>query len=81
MRVQGSGGAVNITVDPQIADGTDGQIIIIKGISNTNTLTLDEGTGLSLTSAASFTLGAKDTISLMYDAVDDVWIEISRSNK
>ena len=81
MRVQGSGGAVDITADPQIADGADGQIVILKGMSNTNTLTLDDGTGLSLTNSASFTLGAKDTISLMYDAVDDVWIEISRSNR
>ena len=81
MRLQGSGGAVDITVDPQIADGADGQIVILKGMSNTNTITLDDGTGLSLTNSTSFTLGLKDTISFMYDAADDVWIELSRSNR
>ena len=81
MRVQGSPGAVNITANPQIADGTDGQILVLKGMHDTNTVTLDNGTGISLTSGASFTLGNKDTITLIYDALDDEWIEISRSNK
>ncbi|MDA1021671.1 MAG: hypothetical protein O2962_09030, partial [Cyanobacteria bacterium] len=81
MRVQGNAGAVNITVDPQIADGTDGQMVILKGLNDTNTVTLDSGTGLSLTSASSFTIGSKDTITLIYDALDDEWIEVSRSNK
>lgn len=81
MRVQGDGGAVNITANPQIADGTDGQMVMLKGESDTNGLTLDDGTGLSLTSGASFTLGDRDTITLIYDAIDDIWIEMSRSNK
>ncbi|MBT6843868.1 MAG: hypothetical protein HOA17_08765, partial [Candidatus Melainabacteria bacterium] len=81
MRVQGSGGAVNITANPQIADGTDGQMIIIKGLSDTNTLTLDNGTGLSLSSGGGFTMGLKDTMTLIYDATDDEWVEVCRSNK
>lgn len=81
VKVVGNGGAVNLTSTPQIAVGTDGQIIIIKGTDDTNTVRLDEGTGLALTDGASVTLGDKDTLVLMYDAGDTEWIEISRSNK
>ena len=35
----------------------------------------------ALTNAISVTLGNRDTLVLMYDATDDMWIEISRSNK
>jgi len=82
MKVQGSGGAVDITANPQIADAAaDGTMLILKGASDTNTLKLDDGTGLDLTDGISFTLGLGDTITLVYDIVDDVWVEISRSNK
>jgi hypothetical protein len=81
MRVQGNGGAVDITANPQIAAGSDGQIVIIKGQSDTNTVKFDHGSGLSLQSSLSFVLGYKDTLTLMYDAVDAEWIEISRTNR
>lgn len=81
MRVVGSGGAVDITANPQIAAGNnDGQIVIIKGLSDTNTVRFDDGAGLELNSGLSFTLGRRDTLVLMYDAVDGVWIEVSRSD-
>ena len=81
IRISGNGGPINLTSNPQIADGTHGQIIIIKGSSDTNTVTFDDGAGLALTNAISVTLGNRDTLVLMYDATDDMWIEISRSNK
>ncbi len=81
MQVQGSGGAVNITANPQIVDGTHGQIVVIVGQHATNTVTFDDGTGLSLVDGASFTLGLKDTLTLIYDSGNDVWIEISRSDR
>jgi hypothetical protein len=81
IRIAGNGGPINMSSSPQIADGVNGQIIIIKGTNDTNTVTLDDGTGLALTNALSVTLGNKDTIVLMYDSIDDQWIEISRSNK
>ncbi|MDA0771737.1 MAG: hypothetical protein O3C63_02220 [Cyanobacteria bacterium] len=81
VKVVGNGGAVNLTSVPQVATGTDGQIIIIKGTDDTNTVRLDEGAGLALTDGASVTLGDKDTLVLMYDTGDTEWIEISRSNK
>lgn len=80
MRVQGSGGAIDITADPQIVDGNDGEIVILEGMSDTNTLTLDDGTGLQLAGAASFVMGEGDVIQLMYNANRDIWIEITRSD-
>ena len=73
------GAAIDITADPQIEDGFwDGQTITIIGNHNTNTLTLDDGTGLSLAGAASFVIGTDDQITLMY--INSDWIEISRSD-
>ncbi len=81
MKIQGSGAAVDISANPQITAGTDGQILVLKGGSDTNTVKFDNGTGISLTDGLSFTLGNKDTITLIYDATDAEWIEISRSDK
>ncbi|MCE2929078.1 MAG: hypothetical protein LW817_05565 [Candidatus Caenarcaniphilales bacterium] len=81
INIAGNAGAVDLSSNPQIADGTHGQVIIIKGTSNTNTVTLDDGTGFSLNNGLNVVLGNRDTLTLMYDAGDDLWIEISRSNK
>lgn len=81
MKVQGSGGAVTLSANPQVADGSDGQLLVLKGLSDTNTITFIDGNGLSLTDGLSFTLGSKDTLTLIYDSGDDEWIEISRSDK
>jgi hypothetical protein len=82
MLIQSSGGTVDITVNPQIADGsTDGQIVILKGASDTNRVLLEDGEGLSLTDGVSLYLGLNDTITLLYDSDDDIWIELDRSIK
>jgi hypothetical protein len=70
--------AINISSNPQIIDGTNGQIITIVGSSDTNTLTLDDADGLSL--SAQCVLGIGDSITLMYSSALDLWVEISRSN-
>ena len=80
IRVQGSGGAVDITANPQITDGIDGQIILLQGDSDTNTVKFDDGTGLQLAGAVSFTMGKGDILQLVYDSGDDLWIEITRSD-
>ena len=77
MRVAGNGGAIDITADPQIVAGTDGQVVIIQGTHDTNTVTLDDGTGLAL--SAQCVLAAQDNITLMYDSGDSEWIETSRT--
>lgn len=80
MRIVSSGGAVNITADPQIAAGSDGQLLIVQGTSDANTVQLDDGTGLILEGAVAFVLGANDMIMFAYDSGESAWIEINRSN-
>ena len=75
--VAGSGGPINITKDPQIKAGVStGDALIIYGTDNTNTLTLDDGTGLSLN--GSMTLFNKSTIQLIWDGL--LWVELSRKD-
>jgi hypothetical protein len=81
VKIVGNSGPVNLSNGHQLTTGADGQIIILRGTNNTNTVTLEEANGLALTDGLSFILGNKDTMSLMYDASDDQWIEISRSDK
>jgi hypothetical protein len=73
---------VDITADPQIANGLyNGQIIIITGGVNGKTLTLDDGTGLRLAGNAQWVGDMGDVICLMYDAsVTNDWIELFRAN-
>jgi hypothetical protein len=84
VRIAGNAGAVTITANPQITvSGTvqDGQLLILKGTSNVNTVTIVEGNGVSLESGVNFTMGSKDILQLIYDSADSEWIEISRSDK
>lgn len=84
VRVAGSGGAVTLTAAPTIADGTEGQLLLICGTSDTNTLTVqDQGTlpssNLQL-GAATRLLGIGDRLLLEFDATDGVWYEVSFTN-
>jgi hypothetical protein len=72
--------AIDITANPQFADGFDGQKITIIGSSDSDTLTLDDGTGLQLAGGVQFVLGLGDSIVFVYIAALDLWVEISRSN-
>ena len=78
MRIIGSGGAINITADPQIAPGKDRQRVMIQGTDDTNTVQFDDGTGLQLEGGVSCVLGKNDTIDLFYDSVESLWIETGR---
>ena len=77
MVVQGSGGAIDITANPQIAAGSNGDILCLKGNSDVNTLTIDNGTGVVLTGGVSFVLRNNDTLVLAYNGTN--WVENSRS--
>lgn len=70
--------AIDITANPQIVDGYNGQILTIIGSSDTDTLTLDDGTGLSLSGQC--VLGVGDAITLIYSSLLDSWVETTRSN-
>ena len=73
--------AIDITADPQIVDGEDGQIITIIGSSNTNTLKLDDDDVLGkIDLSATITLGQDDNITLIFIGSTSTWVEISRSN-
>ncbi|MFW9872131.1 MAG: hypothetical protein ACFFG0_03440 [Candidatus Thorarchaeota archaeon] len=80
IRIVGNSGNIDITANPQIADGTDGQIIILQGTHDTDTVQFDDGTGLALAGAVSFTMGDNDILCLSYDAGDDIWQEHYRSD-
>jgi hypothetical protein len=75
MLVVGSG-TVTISADPQIADGRENDIITLEGTSDINTVTLSNGTGLSLAGGVGFTLGDNDRITLRYNGSD--WVEVNR---
>jgi hypothetical protein len=82
MRVQGSGGAVTITATPNIADGTDGEIVTIQGDNDTNTLTIQDesnltGSGVQMRGGLDCVLGKGDIIELTYDLGDDFWYATS----
>jgi hypothetical protein len=72
--------AINITANPQIALGVGIVEITIIGGSDSNTLTLDDGTGLQLEGGASCVLGAGDVIKLLYNYQLNLYVEMSRSN-
>ncbi len=73
--IQGSGGAVDVSANPQIAAGTFlGQEIILIGRSDTNTVFLEDGTGLDLNGP--WLGGASSVISLVWDGTN--WVERSR---
>jgi hypothetical protein len=77
MRFNGTS-PINITANPQIVAGTDGQIIEITGLSDTNTLTLDNGTGLVL--SGTLVLGINDIVRLKYVASSNAWVQVSFQN-
>jgi len=77
MLVQGDGGPVVITADPQIAAGTSGQMLYLQGVSDTNTITLHNGDGVHLRSQDIVILTDQDYLILQYNATDLLWIEIA----
>lgn len=79
MRVEGDGGPIDITANPQIVAGMDGQLVTIEGHSNTNTVTLENGNGLKL-HGGKYILGSHDTIDLQYDEDDTHWEEWGRNS-
>jgi hypothetical protein len=82
IKVVGSGGAVTLTSTPSItAPVADGQLLLIQGMHDTNTLTVqDSGTlpasGLRL-GATTRALGLGDILLLTWDAATSSWYEVS----
>lgn len=73
--VQGSGGHVDITANPQVSAGSDvGQELVIVGRNDDQTLQFDDGNGLSLNGSA--VLGANSVLNLVWNG--SLWLETSR---
>lgn len=73
--ITGSGGAVTVTASPQITAGTAvGQQLILVGNSATNTVTLSDGTGLSLN--GTWVGGNNAGLTLVWNGT--VWTEVAR---
>ncbi|MEK9208035.1 MAG: hypothetical protein AAB922_06105 [Patescibacteria group bacterium] len=73
-----AGGAVTVTSDPSISPGDNGQVLILRGSSATDTITLTDGNGMLM--AGNITLGLDDTITFYYDGlVNNKWVEIARN--
>jgi len=73
--VQGDGGAIDITANPQIAAGSlVGDELILICVSDANTLTLEDGDGLSLN--GSMLMVNNSVIKLEWDG--SLWLEQSR---
>ena len=84
VKIVGDSGAITITANPQInftGDKQDGQLLILRGTDDTNTVTIVEGNGVILDSGLDFTLGQNDILELIFDTGEDAWIEITRSDK
>jgi hypothetical protein len=74
--VQGSGGPVDLSANPQIAAGSIvGQRLMLRGCNNTNTVKLEDGTGLILNGECILSQGSM--IELFWSGA--TWDEISRN--
>ncbi|NCD32340.1 MAG: hypothetical protein EOL87_02860 [Spartobacteria bacterium] len=80
IRVQGSGGNVNITAVPQIANGYPGQLLTLQGTLNDRLVILEDGNGIQTALDQPFALGLFDTIQFIFDPVTANWVEVNRSN-
>ena len=80
IRVLGNGGAVDVSASPPIAAGQDGQVIVLKGTSETNTVKFNSVASLQLSGGYSFILGNNDTLMLCYDSAAALWFELNRND-
>jgi hypothetical protein len=82
MRIQGWNGApadIDISADPQIAAGVDGQMVILQGMNDSAKVLIEDGNGVELTAAGSFDMGAGTFMCLIYSSGDSAWEEQYRS--
>lgn len=75
--VAGSASAINITANPQVSTGRAQQIIAIQCVGSA--VTLEHGSGLSLTASQLFRMESGSIINLIYSATDNLWHELSRT--
>ena len=76
MRVTGSNAAINITADPQIVRGQQGDILSL--LCTDFGITLDHGDGLNMMASAGFIMQSADIITFFYSTSNTAWNETSR---
>jgi hypothetical protein len=78
MFVQGSGGAVDLTANPQIAAGISvGQELVLRTPTGGNGILLEDGTGLSMNGPANMGVDCA-AITFIWDGTE--WFESGRSS-
>ena len=76
--IEGSGGAVDVSANPQIAAGTVvGQVLILVGCDDTNTVYFEDGTGLEM-KAGGLRMKDGSIIAFIWDGTN--WCELFRNN-
>lgn len=78
-RISGDGGAATLDGTTAITDGqVDGQYLELKGNSDTNTVTINDGANTDLNGP--ITLDTTAVIALRWDSTASVWYEVGRNN-
>lgn len=77
-RIQGDGGAVVVTANPAIVPGVAGELLILEGASDVNTVRWNTGNGLHIHSP--FVMAKGDILTLIYDATNSFWCEVTRNS-
>jgi hypothetical protein len=67
MQVVSDGGAIDIVANPQIVAGQQGDILTLRGTSDTDTIKLDDSDGLFANTDKQFVLGKDDVITFVYN--------------
>lgn len=79
-----SAGGVTLTATPTIADGIDGQELLVENVGASAIALQDEsalaGSNLENASSVTRTLSTKDIILYKYSSDASAWLEISQSN-
>jgi hypothetical protein len=78
-----TGGSLTLTSAPTIANGQDGQVVVITSVGTQNVVVQDQGTlaGSNLRlQAATRTLAPRDSLWLIYSAAVGDWLELGFSN-
>ena len=76
IRISGSGGSVDLTSNPQMTAGRQGQIQTIQCTSNN--VTIDDGTGFDLGVQGVFNMGSGAVLTCVFTTANILWFEIYR---
>jgi hypothetical protein len=77
VQISSSGGTITSTANPRILAGVQGQIIVLKGTSATNTYTIPDGNGIQLTTHGSELFNHRARLTLQYSTTTSAWEEIT----